>query len=686
MKRKRFSARRQALTGILVLALFSAFTGPAIGAEDSQMEPVPLEQGQTRSGTRAGTGEGLEITSLKVTEFTPGPAGTCDEQIEGVPMLCWNGDLVLRMDFRLTGNLKAGTQYTIEPSAAYAFNQNPGFKHSIVSSAGVEYGQLQYESGRHSGHSGLATLTLAAAAEQHVGITGYIAFSMKGNYSLDGGSSTGVRPLGLTVAGRYLPAGATYYIQGPQRGTSLFTAPKLGQDGKPTVVVAGGVVANRRPAGNAVTLTGKAPAGTAFTCAKDNKTGISATAYAAPGNAANRVVQPSAVDCTSSQVQVTVSGLSAVDDVVIRATATANQWDHEYTFPLAITVEDGYLRQDVLQKTLAYDYGALGGNFAFRKEVQQVEDTNKNGLLGDAGDTIIYGFQVENTGEIELSQIVFTDPLLEIVRKNCLTAPLPTGKVVQCQTPFAYEITSADAENGEVVNVATATVILPDGKDGPSREAQTETPTVVANPGLALIKSVERIEDMNQNGVVGDAGDTVFFSFEVTNTGNTDFARVDLEDTLLNIEGDLCVEELGIGQTAQCAGEYPYGVTMDDQAEGKFLNVAVARAVNPDGSAGPQATDEIEVPTVSPPPPVIPADDEPEPPSPQPPSPQPPSPQPEKIVKVPTKVTEPPAKVPAPTTKLAQTGSPFAVPLAVAVGISMLAGLVLLFVTRFFRR
>ncbi len=150
----------------------------------------------------------------------------------------------------------------------------------------------------------------------------------------------------------------------------------------------------------------------------------------------------------------------------------------------------------------------------------------------DAGiDTITYTFTVTNEGNVSLSNIVVTDPLLQ--------APNPVVDIVfqggdtdndgeldvteiWTYTATSYTITQDDIDNGEVVNQATATGTAPDQSmvsDLSGTEVGNDDATVVElcqNPVIAIVKTgVFNDVDGNQ---CADAGiDTITYTFTVTN-------------------------------------------------------------------------------------------------------------------------------------------------------------------------
>jgi uncharacterized repeat protein (TIGR01451 family) len=156
------------------------------------------------------------------------------------------------------------------------------------------------------------------------------------------------------------------------------------------------------------------------------------------------------------------------------------------------------------------------------------------------GNTVGYTFTVTNTGNTTLTNVTLADPLPGIV----LTAPpipsLAPGASASVWTG-TYALTQANIDAGFVQNQATATGRYTDPVTGvqtvtdPSgTDATNNTPTRVGNlqvPRVALVKTV------NTSGLSSppEAGDTLSYSFTVTNTGNTTLTNVTLADPLPGI-------------------------------------------------------------------------------------------------------------------------------------------------------
>ena len=153
-----------------------------------------------------------------------------------------------------------------------------------------------------------------------------------------------------------------------------------------------------------------------------------------------------------------------------------------------------------------------------------LDDTNDNDLA-DVGETASYAFEVENTGNVTITDVAITDP--RVTGLTPATVTLAPG-AVQTFSADPYVVTQADVNRGQVFNSATAGGTSPLGPiSSPPSEERIDTPD--PDPGLELEKTGALTTDVNGNGLA-DAGDTLTYTFEVENTGNVDLADVSVVD------------------------------------------------------------------------------------------------------------------------------------------------------------
>ncbi|QHW31015.1 DUF11 domain-containing protein [Paenibacillus rhizovicinus] len=146
----------------------------------------------------------------------------------------------------------------------------------------------------------------------------------------------------------------------------------------------------------------------------------------------------------------------------------------------------------------------------------------------NAGDTVNYTITVVNTGNVTLTNIVISDPLLGFV--NTIESLDPGASATE-KIPFVIPVGSAA---GTVfTNVVTAST----NETGP--QEGTTTVTVNDQPALALTKTPD----------VDNAlpGDTITYTITVANTGNVPLTNVTVRDDLLGFNA--VIPTLAIGQS-----------------------------------------------------------------------------------------------------------------------------------------
>ncbi len=153
------------------------------------------------------------------------------------------------------------------------------------------------------------------------------------------------------------------------------------------------------------------------------------------------------------------------------------------------------------------------------------------------GDVIAYGFTVQNTGNVTLTNVTVTDLLPGLVLDGDPIPDLAPAEIDDTTFTATYAITLDDLTAGEVVNTATVTGNPPTGppvEDISGTTAGDDAPTEVPlaqEPGISLVKVGD---DSNLiDGAV--EGEIITYSFTITNTGNAPLFDVTLTDDLPGI-------------------------------------------------------------------------------------------------------------------------------------------------------
>jgi uncharacterized repeat protein (TIGR01451 family) len=193
-----------------------------------------------------------------------------------------------------------------------------------------------------------------------------------------------------------------------------------------------------------------------------------------------------------------------------------------------------------------------------------------------AGEHIPYSYLVTNSGGTALTGVSVSDNKVSV---SCPSTNLAKGASETCTA--SYKVTQADVDSGSVTNSATASA---DGPHG-AVSSSLESVTVKANgatSSLTLAKST------TSTGY-GAKGDTIPYTYTVTNTGSTTLHDVAVNDSATNPNND--VEPVTVdcpsgnvapGADVVCTADY--SVSQDDVDFGSVTNTALASAVNPAGA------------------------------------------------------------------------------------------------------
>jgi uncharacterized repeat protein (TIGR01451 family) len=207
------------------------------------------------------------------------------------------------------------------------------------------------------------------------------------------------------------------------------------------------------------------------------------------------------------------------------------------------------------------------------------------------GEIITYTFAVTNTGNVTLSNVTLTDPLPGIVLNGGPIASLSPGATDNTTFTATYAITQPDIDAGQVVNQATTTGTPPAGPpvtddSGTTNGDDVPTTTPLASgPGISLVKTA----DTSALSSPPQVGDTITYSFAITNTGNVTLSNVTIADALPGVVltgNPIAALAPGATDTTTITGTYV--LVPDDLTAGEVINTATVTGNPP---TGPPLTD-----------------------------------------------------------------------------------------------
>ena len=237
-------------------------------------------------------------------------------------------------------------------------------------------------------------------------------------------------------------------------------------------------------------------------------------------------------------------------------------------------------------------------------------ELEKTGALNNecpmAGDLISYSFTVCNTGNVDLTEITLTDNNVTLV--GSAIAILRVGECNSQAYTATYPLTQSDIDNGAVQNSASVRGVAPNGiiindiSDDPNDPSDNDiemdgdpddpTFTIIPQKGeIALTKSGTFNDESGDN--IAQEGETVSYSFTVTNTGNVTLNNISLNDPLISLEGGPIVS-LAVGETDELTFTGDYSLQIIDLENAFVINSAIASGFDPADGIITDLSDDVD--------------------------------------------------------------------------------------------
>ncbi len=151
-----------------------------------------------------------------------------------------------------------------------------------------------------------------------------------------------------------------------------------------------------------------------------------------------------------------------------------------------------------------------------------------------AGETITYTYTITNDGPLPINtgqNIQINDDQIGIFTCPALTSDIASGGTFTCTATYTTDAT--DAGGASVVNVATAGVGTGTQSFATRLQSNSATETVIREiPAITLVKAAGTPSvAAGGNPTLTDGGDTISYSYTVTNSGNVQLNGVSITDT-----------------------------------------------------------------------------------------------------------------------------------------------------------
>jgi uncharacterized repeat protein (TIGR01451 family) len=226
-------------------------------------------------------------------------------------------------------------------------------------------------------------------------------------------------------------------------------------------------------------------------------------------------------------------------------------------------------------------------------------------IVDEAGDVINYTIAVENTGNVDLTNVTVSDPLLETLIGPAGDADADGELDVDETWTYtgSYTVTQANIDSngidangnpdddGDIDNTATVTT------DQTPPEEDDEDVPVDPPSGLLFDKVVTGI-DTAGDGILNAAGDIIDYDLVVTNTGSVTLTNVTVTDPLTQVNTNIGDLAPGASQTVSTSytitqADIDSNATLEpnDMLAGQIDNTATA-----DSDQTPPQEDDEDVP------------------------------------------------------------------------------------------
>jgi uncharacterized repeat protein (TIGR01451 family) len=201
------------------------------------------------------------------------------------------------------------------------------------------------------------------------------------------------------------------------------------------------------------------------------------------------------------------------------------------------------------------------------------------------GDSVSYAFTVTNRGNVTLANVTVSDPLVSGL--TCLANKLAPKASTTCSGSHA--VTQADIDAGKITNTAQVAATQPNGTPITPVNSNTVIVPAVQTPKLTIDKS-------STTPSFAASGESIDYTFVITNTGNVTMTAVSINDPL--VAALSCpTTTLAPGASVTCHGAHQ--VSQTDMDGGKVVNVASVSATPPSGTpVAPILSTPVTVPAV----------------------------------------------------------------------------------------
>ncbi|AAM31034.1 hypothetical protein MM_1338 [Methanosarcina mazei Go1] len=211
--------------------------------------------------------------------------------------------------------------------------------------------------------------------------------------------------------------------------------------------------------------------------------------------------------------------------------------------------------------------------YEIEKSIMDVDSRGPAASVKEAGDVITYSIVVTNTGDVDLTNVVVTDSLIDLAgpveseNKDSVLEVGETWTFTGMYTVTQQDIDTDGGYDGYIDNVAMVDCDQLDPKSDSVRAPIEEAPVFKPCPAYEIEKCVTDVDCRGPTASVTEAGDVITYRITVVNTGNIDLTNVAVIDPLIKtlrgpVESKNVNGILDVGEIWTYTGSYK--VTQED--------------------------------------------------------------------------------------------------------------------------
>lgn len=197
------------------------------------------------------------------------------------------------------------------------------------------------------------------------------------------------------------------------------------------------------------------------------------------------------------------------------------------------------------------------------------------------GDSITYSFEVTNSGDYSLSNVIVRDPIFG----ETWSYPLGTLAAQESKNFDVNYTIPINSAAGILTNTATAA-----GTYSGGTVSETDDETVYVQTVTALKPAINIHKNVNVS--TAGPGDSVTYSIHVTNTGNVNLENVTVTDPMFGESWSYSIGTLHSGEIARF--EVPYTIP-SDAVSGLLVNTAEVTGTHSGGQVNSSADTSLTV-------------------------------------------------------------------------------------------